>query len=734
MSQALIGLTFIGLTLTFSTVSAQAQAQDAGTPSATLTDAVRATITHNPQVQAAWHAFQAAEQDMDQAWGEYLPSLDATGGVGIEDQQRDSRGSYDTRFAELTLTQMVWNGFATRNDIKRLDRARLVRYYELLGASENVALEAARSYLDVRRYRELVRLAQSNYERHQEVYGQVEARVMSGAGRGVNLEQISGRLALAESNLMTEVSNLHDVLARYQRIVGELPPRRLTPAPALDENTPGVVLEAVNQAFENNPEFHAAIENIQSLQAEHSTNYAEFQPRLELQARTGMYDSANGTFDPQGFQERHEVELVASMNLYRGGIDLASLRAADQRVERAMSEREVICHNIRQTTQIAYNDTRHIRQQLIFIDQHRQSSGRVRRAYQQQFNLGQRTLLDVLDSENEYFEASRSYTNARYEAQIADARLLASMGQLMTTLGVMRDDIPTLDEMDAEGVQLDAQAICPIERDINATLAELVPDRLLGAPSNSELNFTLSADTLFSSGSAELNTSARRALSEIVQAILLRSDVVKVRIAGHADSRGSDALNEPLSQQRAESVARYLERQGIDAALLETRGYGSRQPVAGNDSEEGRSRNRRVEVTLETDQDVIDTIDTDEEMLDQDVMNQEPVEQGVLERPVDEAAVSTEAATDAREVSVREASATEAGRYLQLAALQSKESAVALKQTLSQQLEAQQLEAPVRLHNGEGFYRVQVSAGADMDARRRELAAMGYEEILVVRH
>ncbi|WP_438816566.1 TPR domain-containing protein, partial [Taklimakanibacter deserti] len=68
--------------------------------------------------------------------------------------------SYETTFAELTLSQMIWDGFATRSEVERLDRAKLVRYYELLGASENVALEASRAYLDVSRYRELVRLAQ----------------------------------------------------------------------------------------------------------------------------------------------------------------------------------------------------------------------------------------------------------------------------------------------------------------------------------------------------------------------------------------------------------------------------------------------------------------------------------------------------------------------------------------------------------------------------------------------
>jgi len=125
-----------------------------------------------------------------------------------------------------------------------------------------VTLEAFRTYLDVLRYREMVRLAQDNYREHQRVFSQIEERALSGAGRGVDLEQISGRLALAESNLMTEASNLHDVTARYQRIVGELPPQNMSPAPSLADELPAGVNQAIEMAFEGNPEFHAAIENI----------------------------------------------------------------------------------------------------------------------------------------------------------------------------------------------------------------------------------------------------------------------------------------------------------------------------------------------------------------------------------------------------------------------------------------------------------------------------------------
>ncbi|MEA2120431.1 TolC family outer membrane protein [Halovibrio sp. HP20-50] len=434
-----------------------------------LSSTIQQTIVTNPEVNAAWANFSAAGSDIGVAKGNYLPTIDISAGVGRQDQQNDGRGSYSSDFAELTLTQMVFDGFATRSEVERLDRTRLIAYFELLGASEEVTLEAFRTYLDVLRYREMVRLAQDNYRQHQRVFSQIEERALSGAGRGVDLEQISGRLALAESNLMTEASNLHDVTARYQRIVGELPPQNMSPAPSLADELPADVSQAVEMAFSGNPDFHAAIENIAVQRAEQGAAKAAFMPRLDIQGRTGTNNEDDSI---AGRSDEHSIQLVASMNLYRGGSDSAAFDAATTRIEQAVSQREAACTNVRQTTQIAYNDTQRLTEQLSYLNEHRQSIDRVRGAYQQQFDIGQRTLLDVLDSENEYFEASRAYANAEFDLTLAQARTLAAMGQLMQTLDVVREDIPSLSELGYDETTLSTEMACNTEGPRGFTLED----------------------------------------------------------------------------------------------------------------------------------------------------------------------------------------------------------------------------------------------------------------------
>ncbi|WP_261317467.1 MULTISPECIES: TolC family outer membrane protein [Halomonas] len=575
-----------------------AQSLPAGTSSpgaATLRDVVEQTINTNPEVLAAWNGFQAAGHDERVAFGGYLPQIDVNAGVGLEDRQNDQQGSYDTDYVEMTLNQMIYDGFATASEVERLSRAELVRYYELLGASQDAALDATNAYLDVQRYRRLVGLAQDNYQKHLEVYQQIEARALSGAGRRVDLEQISGRLALAESNLITEASNLHDVSARFQRLVGELPPESLAPAPTFAELLPADVAQALQLAYDGNPDFHAAIENIEASRAEREGTKAPFHPRLDLVGRTGTYkgsDTDGDFISDNEHEDRHSIELVGSINLYRGGSDLASFRAASDRVEQAINLRDKACVDIRQTTTIAFNDTRRLRDQLAYLNEHRQTTDRVRGAYKQQFDIGQRSLLDLLDIENEYFEASRAYVNAQFDVALADARTLRATGELLEVLEVRKDGLPTLADLDSNGVAITPDIVCPAVGPRAYTIDELTGTTR--AP-----DVVMSADALFEVNSYVLSERARRELGQLAAQLRARNDLVRIFVAGHADSTGNDGINDPLSRNRAAAVGDYLISEGVNPSLIQTQGFGSHRPVQSNDTVEGRRQNRRVEITLE---------------------------------------------------------------------------------------------------------------------------------------
>jgi outer membrane protein OmpA-like peptidoglycan-associated protein len=112
---------------------------------------------------------------------------------------------------------------------------------------------------------------------------------------------------------------------------------------------------------------------------------------------------------------------------------------------------------------------------------------------------------------------------------------------------------------------------------------------------DNQLKVNVPSDLSFATGRADLNPSLRPVLDQFAQGL---DSTTLVRIVGHTDSTGSDAINDPLSVERARTVRNYLADRGVPSARLDIAGRGSRDPIADNGTDAGRARNRRVEIFL----------------------------------------------------------------------------------------------------------------------------------------
>ena len=416
----------------------------------TVQSVVEHTINSNPEVQAKWHEFRAAYYEEDVAYGGYFPKLDASAGVGREwvDGDNLTKDVYTRKGVRLEVKQMLFDGFYTHHQVCRLKFQGKALYLEFLDAIERAGLESLRAYADVQRYRNLVTLAEQNYAYHQEIYDQISRRVKSGVSTGVDKEQIEGRLALANSNLITERANLHDVTARYQRIVGELPPEVLPEFDVPVSAIPVNVEAALHESYRRNPGFLAALMDIKSSKHAVKVQKSKFYPRFDLRAYHDWSWDKDGI---DGYQREAAVEAVMTYNIFNGGSDLAAVKQYKQKLYQSMDLKDKACHDLRQTVEVAYNDRKSLTTQIRYLDEHRKRLDQVRVAYLDQFTIGRRTLLDLLDTENEYYQAQRAYINGVYDLTVADARTLAGMGRLLHDMDVVRYDLPTLEELDYNG-------------------------------------------------------------------------------------------------------------------------------------------------------------------------------------------------------------------------------------------------------------------------------------------
>jgi adhesin transport system outer membrane protein len=398
-----------------------------------LKDAVERAILQNPEVKLRFHNLEAAQQERKGAEGAWLPRIDieaATGSYQIKTPSLASSLNYPGSRASIQLRQTLFDGFSTLNETRRLSYSEQTAFFELLSASNQTGLEAARAYIDVLRYRDLLRLASDNFTTHQEVHDRLNQKVTAGVGRRVDLEQATGRMALAESNWVTETSNLHDVSSRYQRLVGELPPESLTPAESLGGLLPANT-RFLSEAIRKNPDFLAAVSTIRAYRADSEVRRAAYSPTLEFRARQSFETNQSGT---TGDFRDSALELVLNYNLFRGGSDRARVKQYVAKLGSAFDLRDKACRDVWQTGAIAFNDSQRLVAQLKLLSQHELSTSKARQAYQQQFDIGQRSLLDLLDTENELYQARRSLSNAEYDLVLAQIRVLASSGSLLSAL------------------------------------------------------------------------------------------------------------------------------------------------------------------------------------------------------------------------------------------------------------------------------------------------------------
>lgn len=446
---------------------------NAAEPLISLKDMVEKTITSNPEVQARYHKFLEAGYEQETVRGGFLPEANIVS--TYRKQEELVRNNGNTQIPrmnnEFVLRQMIFDGFATSSEVKRLGHASRVRYFELQSTMQTTTLEFMRAYVDTLRYRELLQYAKDNYVIHKQMFDRIQERVNAGVARKVDLEQASGRLALAEANLLTETTNMHDVTARLQRLYGELPPEILEVPTISNAGVEPSSEEALKVAYRQNPDLLSTIEDIQAKKNEIKTNESRYYPRLDLQARKNLGTSSDGRFSNSAADV---LELTMNFNLFNGFSDKNAINTAAQKLNGAQDMRDKACVDTRQLVTIAYNDIKQLTEQRTYRAQHKTSIENAREAYRKQYDIGQRTLLDLLDAENEYFQAKRSLTNTEYDLQLAYARTYASQGELLNKIGARRGNLPEYareEYLDNENV---CHAVAPVQIQIDK--AALVAD------------------------------------------------------------------------------------------------------------------------------------------------------------------------------------------------------------------------------------------------------------------
>jgi adhesin transport system outer membrane protein len=403
----------------------------------TLRDAVDQAVHSNPDVLASTSRRQQAGEGVKQARAGYLPRLDVSLGRG-----REWLDSPDTRIvglndflmtrreATVTLTQMIFDGFAVRSELQRQQARVESSAFNIAATAEDIALRVVSAYLEVLRRQETVAAAQDNLAAHDRIHRQIRTLAEGGVGRRADIDQAETRLALARASLRQEQSSLRDAEVSYLRLVGAAPNALQTPA-SPDASLPASEAKAIDAALHAHPSVKEAEANVALASAANAGAKAALSPRVDLEmASSRSNDLIRGQVNDRS------VMLRLRYNLFRGGADSARVAETGYQVQESGDVLNRVRTEVQENASLAYNANVTARERLEMLQQYVTSSAATREAYLKQFSIGQRSLLDLLNSENEVFNARQAYATGKY-AQLAGAyRVLASMGELLSTLDV----------------------------------------------------------------------------------------------------------------------------------------------------------------------------------------------------------------------------------------------------------------------------------------------------------
>lgn len=407
----------------------------------TLTEAIQSTLQYHPEISQSVNSRLTADEELKFARGGYLPSVDLLLGYGRENTDSPSTRSIGDHNdetmsrgdAEIRLRQMLFDGFGTPNEVKRNEANVNSKAFRILGTSETAALRTVEVYLDVLKRREMVTLAKNNLQAHQRIGDQIRLRSERGVGSTADNDQAIARLALAQNNLYTEEVNLADAEANFYSATGRMPDQLETPS-TVKADVPPDLLAARQTMITDNPLLKSAQADVNAAESQYEAAKAPFYPRFDLELAQAANNNVDGD---EGHYNYWEAQVVMRYNLFNGMRDKAHLNATSHQIDESKDVRNNALRLLNENLSLAWDAMENSRKQTQPAREYADYTRKVREAYQQQFTLGQRTLLDLLDSENELFTANRRYTDVRYTEEYSMYRVIASMGALLKSQRVV---------------------------------------------------------------------------------------------------------------------------------------------------------------------------------------------------------------------------------------------------------------------------------------------------------
>ncbi|MDF1653477.1 MAG: TolC family protein [Coxiellaceae bacterium] len=394
------------------------------------------TLETNPDVLIRLHQQWQQKERVRQKFSEFLPKVDITALKGPENSLNFTTGQVWTRQTKKNTTarlvENIFNGMQSYYGVKQNNAQLDAANSETGVTSEDTAYAVAEVYLDALESAELVKIAKENVAVHLKTFSLIGKRTNLGLASKSEKALTRGRYAVARINQDRAIKNQKDFLATYIKIIGKKAknlrdPKAKLPYTRLPEAT------AIKYALINNPAMQKARQDVRAAIDDYKSSRGTFSPSVDIVLSRIRGENLGGLAGPE-YTDSAVIE--ASYNFLNGGKDIATIKEKAYAKKEAYDQLDRTYREVIERMRLAQIDLHNARIILPKLKTHVDKTTYVLQAYKHQYAAGKRTLLDVLNIENELYRARQNYIAGLYNLKTAQYLVLNRLGLLTTVLKV----------------------------------------------------------------------------------------------------------------------------------------------------------------------------------------------------------------------------------------------------------------------------------------------------------
>ncbi len=407
----------------------------------TLEESVKDVISSNPIVQERLKNYRATQQDLKIAESEYYPSLDLRATAGYsnvgelkEERLADRDFDYTNYEASLTLTQNLFEGFATMHKVDYQEARILAAAYNYLEKTNDVAFQMTSAYIGVLKAHELLQTAQENVAINKSSYEKVQQLFDAGLTADSEVKKIQASLSLAKSNYTVQKNNLKDAEYAFRKVLGRLPDVENMQKPMLDIAMPESLERAAMFAIKSNPSLLVSNYNIKGANALYKQRQKDYYPKVDVAISQFFNDVSRVGNGYDQTDDRFRARIILNYNLFRGGADVANVQKHLSTLSQEVDIKRDLKRQVIESLDYSWNAYEMIALQLEDLREYSEYAETTLDLFKDEYDMGRRTILDLLSAQNDVINARNQIITAEYDYLFAKYRILDAMGLMVMAI------------------------------------------------------------------------------------------------------------------------------------------------------------------------------------------------------------------------------------------------------------------------------------------------------------